>query len=133
MSSTLSEEFLSKLVAELDNDAVRAIILHGSYVRGDATPPYSDVDLARIVQETPDRTEHKQYTYRDGYLISISTRPLSIYQERLTVPEKAVFTVSGIQEARILLDKDGTFSVIQQEARAFRWELLQAAADNYAT
>jgi hypothetical protein len=34
----LSDEFLARLVAELDNEAVRAIILRGSYARGDAFP-----------------------------------------------------------------------------------------------
>ena len=36
----LSAEFLNTLAAELDNDAVQAIILGGSYVRGNATPAH---------------------------------------------------------------------------------------------
>jgi hypothetical protein len=38
-SVSLPNEFLAKLIGELDSDAVTAIILHGSYVRGDARPP----------------------------------------------------------------------------------------------
>src|SRR5207248_1461030 len=40
----VSDEFLTGLVSELDNDNVSAIILKGSCARGDETS-YSDVDL----------------------------------------------------------------------------------------
>ncbi len=52
----LSDEFLNTLVAELDNDAVQAIILGGSYARGNAAP-YSDLDFARFVKEIPGRAQ----------------------------------------------------------------------------
>lgn len=130
--ASLSGEFLSTLVSDLDSETVTALILHGSYARGEAIVPYSDVDLVRIVQETPKRIEHKQFLYRNGYLISISTRPISVYRERFFVPEKAIFTVPGVREARILLDKDGAFQILQKEAQLWRWEPLQARADEYA-
>jgi len=132
-SASLSSEFLCRLISQLDDDTVRAIILHGSYARGEALPPYSDVDLVRIVREMPDRKEQKRFIWFDGYLISISSRPLSVYRESFATPERAIFVVPGIQEAHILLDKDGLFSVLQQEAKAFRWEPLQEAADAYAS
>lgn len=131
-TNTLSNEFLSKLVAELDNENVTAIVLHGSYARGDATY-YSDVDLVRIARETQGSTQSKQYTYRNGLLVSISTRTIAQYRKRLTRPEEAIFAVPGVREARILLDKEGAFQTFQQEARAFRWEPLQAAANDYAS
>jgi predicted nucleotidyltransferase len=81
--SSLPETFLERLVTELDDDDVVAIILHGSYARGDATSPYSDVDLVRFVQETSHRKQQRQHTYRDGYLVSISTRTISTYRKRL--------------------------------------------------
>src|SRR5579859_26628 len=90
-SSFLSSEFLSKLILELDDETVTAIILHGSYARGDATPPYSDVDLVRILQETPERKQLKRFIWYDGYLLNLSSRPISIYKEWLTVPQEAVF------------------------------------------
>jgi predicted nucleotidyltransferase len=132
-ASTLPDDFLAQLVAELDDETVTAIILHGSYARGDAMPPYSDVDLVRVLKDFPGHKEQKRYIYRDGYLLSISTRPLSLYRERFTLPQWAIFIVSGIREARILLDKEGAFRKLQQEALAFRWEPLQAAADTYAS
>ena len=48
---TVSDIFLKELIAELDNDTVRGIVLGGSHARGDATP-YSDVDLACFVPDT---------------------------------------------------------------------------------
>jgi predicted nucleotidyltransferase len=130
--STLSDEFLSKLVAELDNETVTAIILYGSYARGDAAP-YSDVDLDRFVKEPPDRIRQKRFTYRDGRLVSIGTRTISQERKSFTVPDRAIVVVPSIREARILLDKEGAFSELQQEARAWTWESLQAQADYYAS
>lgn len=131
-SFSLSDELLSRLVVELDNEAVRAIILRGSYARGDALPPYSDIDLTLIVQEATEGHQSKRYIWRDGYAISVSTWTLSAYQERIQQPEEAIFVVSGIQEARILLEKDSAFRSFQQEALTFRWEPLQAAANVHA-
>lgn len=128
----LSEAFLSKLVEELDSDDVTAIILHGSYARGDAAP-YSDVDLVRLLRDAANCSPQKQYFYRDEYLVSVGTRTITQYRERLTIPEQAIFAIQGIREARILVDKEGAFSAFQQEAKAFSWELLQQAANDYAS
>jgi predicted nucleotidyltransferase len=128
----VDEAFLDKLVAELDNDAVRAIILRGSYARGDASS-YSDLDFTRFVKEPPAALQARRFTYREGRLISVSTRTLDQERKRLAAPEEAVFVVEGLREARILLDKDGAFEALQQEARAFSWEPLQAAANAYAS
>ena len=129
----LSDEFLKKLVVDLNDNSVQAIILHGSYARGDARPPYSDIDLVRIVQESFPHPEHKRFLYRDGYLLSIASRPLSAYRKRFARPEKAIFAVPGVREARILLDKDGSFKTLQEEAWAWTWAPLQVAADAYAS
>lgn len=129
----LSDEFLAKLIPELDDETVRAIILHGSYARGDARPPYSDIDLVRITQETSDRTQQKRFIWHDGYLLNLSSRPLSIYQDWLTIPQEAIFRISTIRDAHILLEKDGAFRAFQQESHNWKWEPLQKAADAYAS
>jgi predicted nucleotidyltransferase len=132
-SSHLSDDFLSRMIAELDDDTTQAIILHGSYVRGDALLPFSDVDLVRILQESVTQEESKRFVYRDGHLLSISSRPLSVYRKRFLQPERAIFAIPGIREARILLDKQGEFQKLQQEAWQWRWEPLQDAANAYAS
>src|SRR5689334_22959034 len=126
----LSDAFLSQLVAELDNDTVTAIILGGSYVRGDATL-YSDVDLAIFVRQA-DQVEPKRFMYRNGYLVSISTSTISQYRQWFAIPEQAIFRIPSVREARILLDKEGAFRELQQKAGDFVWEPLQAAANRYA-
>jgi predicted nucleotidyltransferase len=129
-SVSLPGEFLSHLIPELDDEMVTAIILHGSYARGDSHPPYSDVDLVRITKETPERTQQKRFLWHDGYLLNLSSRPLSVYREWLTLPQEAVYRVSTIRDARILLEKDGSFRAFQQEVLAhWRWEPLQADAN----
>lgn len=132
-SALLSSEFLAKLISELDDETVTAIILHGSYARGDAVPPYSDVDLVRILQETPDRKQLKRFVWYDGYLLNLSSRPLSIYKEWLTIPQEAIFRISTIRNAQILLDKNGIFRLFQQETLKWQWEPLQEAANHYAS
>jgi predicted nucleotidyltransferase len=129
----LPDEFLTRVVAELNDNIVTAIILHGSYVRGEALPPYSDVDLVCLIQEKASHYEEKQFFYREGYLLSISRRPISVYRKRFTQPEKAIFAIPGIREARNLLDKEGKFQELQQEAWEWIWEPLQIAADAYAS
>lgn len=129
----LSETFLEKLVADLDDDTVQSIILHGSYARGEAIAPYSDIDLVRILEESADQQEHKRFVYCKNYLLSIASRPLSVYRARFALPEKAIFAIPGVREARILLDKHGGFQALQQEAWAWTWEPLQEAAHWYAS
>jgi predicted nucleotidyltransferase len=128
-SASLSDEFLSSLVTELDNDHVTALALTGSYARGNATA-YSDVDVLRFVRERSERTKH--YVYRHGRLIGISTRTFDQYRQRFTLPEEAIFVVPALREACVLLDKEGEFTQLQQEAQAWTWEPLQAAANYYA-
>jgi predicted nucleotidyltransferase len=130
---TLSDDFLAKLLPEIDDDTIITIILHGSYARGDALPPYSDVDLVRITKETAHRTQQKQFFWYDGYLLNLSSRPLSIYKEWLTIPQEAIYRVSTIRDARILLEKDNTFRAFQQEVlNHWTWGPLQGAANTYA-
>lgn len=129
----LSEEYLSQLVSEIDDDTVTAIILHGSYARGDVWPPYSDVDLVRILRETPERKQHKEFFWHNGYLLNLSSRPLSIYREWLTLPQEAIFRVSTIRDARILLDKENVFHAFKKEIQQWKWEPLQPAANAYVS
>lgn len=130
--ASLPERFLTQLTAELDEDAVTAIVLHGSYARGEALPLYSDIDLVRIMREDASQYEEKRFFYREGYLLSIASRPLSVYRQRFTQPEQAIFAIPGVREARILLDKYGEFQRLQQEAWKWTWEPLQMAANTYA-
>jgi predicted nucleotidyltransferase len=127
----IPETLLETIVAEIDSDDVTAIILGGSYARGEATA-YSDVDFARLVR-TPPQGKKKRYFYRDGRLISVVTWTLDYIEESVTKPEVAIWRVPSLREARILLDKEDIFGTFQRRLADFRWETLQAKADAWAS
>ena len=127
----LSETALQSLVTAIDSDDVTAIILGGSYARGEATA-YSDVDFARLVRTRP-QGKKKRYFYREGRLISVVTWTLDFIEESMTKPEFAIWRVPSLREARILLDKEGLFGAFQRRLAGFRWETLQAKADAWAS
>jgi hypothetical protein len=122
----LSETFLEALVAELESDQVRGIILGGSHARGDATP-YSDVDLACFVPDSF-RPLRKRFLYREGHLVSIALKTLAGVQQQLTDPYQALWIVPSFQQARILLDKDGSMRQLKQLVEDFAWEPLRTEA-----
>src|SRR2546421_7864053 len=126
----VSEAFLTDLVAELDNEQVAAIILKGSCARGEETV-YSDVDLTVFLYTEPAHSFHQRF-YREGRLISVGTHTFEYYRKAFLRPEEAIFVVPSTREARILLDKEGLFRHLQQEARDWTWEPLQEMANRYA-
>jgi predicted nucleotidyltransferase len=131
MNILLSDEFLQALVTEIDSDDVTAVILAGSHVRGTATS-YSDVDFARFVR-APAQVKPKRYFYREGHLISVVTWSLDFMEESITRPEHAIWRVPALREARIMLDKEGTFAAFQRRLADFRWETLQEQANAWAS
>ena len=132
-SISLSDAFLAGLVAELDGADVTSIALRGSYARGEATA-FSDIDISRCMREEATVSiPAGQFFYRKGHLVSLSTRKIALYRERMLVPEQAIYTVPALREARILLDKHGDFYRLQQAARNFTWEPLQESANAYAS
>jgi Nucleotidyltransferase domain len=125
----LSEEFLSTLVAELDNDEIVGIILGGSYARGEARP-YSDVDIACFVRDTV-RPPQKRFFYRDGLLVSIGAKTVAAIRADLGKPERVFLFTAG--RRRVLLDKDGSIAQLMHEVDTFSWQPLQAAANSHAS
>jgi len=127
----LSDTFLEALVAELDTDQIRGIILGGSHARGDATP-YSDIDLACFVPDSF-RPLRKRFLYRQGHLISIVLKTLAGVQQQLADPYQALWIVPSFQQARVLLDKDGSMRQLKQMVEDFAWEPLRTEAIEVAS
>jgi hypothetical protein len=127
---SVSDIFLKELIAELDNDTVRGIVLGGSHARGDATP-YSDVDLACFVPDTF-RPLRKRYLYREGHLISIGQKTLEGVKQQITESFQALWIVPGFRQARVLLDKDGSMRQLKQMVEHFTWDPLRSEAIGYA-
>jgi Nucleotidyltransferase domain len=122
----LLDTFLEALVAELDTDQIRGIILGGSHARGDATP-YSDIDLACFVPDSF-RPLRKRFLYREGHLISIGLKTIAGVQQQLTDPYQALWIVPSFQQARVLLDKDGSMRQLKRMVEDFAWEPLRTEA-----
>src|SRR5262249_55731230 len=131
MSRELPKHLLDELVAELDSEDTVGILLGGSYARGDAGP-YSDIDLAPFVPDGHSLPP-KRLFYRDGWLVSISSKTVAGWRAGMARPETAIYMVQSLRDARILLDRDGALAALLREAQAFRWELLQVAADAFAS
>jgi hypothetical protein len=128
---TLPDLIRASLLQDLATPNTEAIILGGSYARGDATP-YSDVDIVHFVTATPPNAD-RRYVYKDNLLISIATRTFAWYRTAIAQPERAIFVVPGMREARALVDPHGSFQAFQQELQTFSWAPLQEAANYHAS
>jgi len=126
----ISNELLYTLATELSASDTVAMVLAGSAARNVATA-YSDIDLAHIMPEGYAGPE-KSFHYRDGRLISVSMRPMTWWRRAGTQPERAIFLVPAMRDARILLDPDGEFRRYLRELQDFSWTPLQPAANRFA-
>ena len=125
-----SVEQLQDLVMQFDRPQVQAILLVGSLARGEAGP-YSDVDLLRLVDAPLPATNSQLWQNR---LVNVSDADVEIVETWFSEPEKAVEVVSGLRQARVLLEKDGSAQTLLERARAFVWTPdLQAKADVWAS
>ncbi len=121
----ISDAFLADLVRELDHEDIIGITLGGSYARGKATR-YSDVDLACFWREGR-RPPPKRFMYRQGRLISVKMTSVAEIRGMLGRPQSALFFANG--KHRLLLDKDGSVARLLEEIELFRWDALQADAN----
>jgi hypothetical protein len=127
---SLSDTFLKELIAEIDTDDIRGIVLGGSHARGDATP-YSDIDLACFVPDAF-RPLDKRFVYREGHLISIGLKTLEGVKQQLAEPFQALWIVPGFRQAKVLLDKDGSMGQLKQMVENFTWDSLHTEARGFA-
>ena len=129
---TLSDSFLQSILERIDSPHVIGVGIVGSYARGQESR-YSDVDVDIFVSQQPENP-YDRYTLRywDGKLISLKYTLLDEERAALTDPRRAIWAVPGLRGMKILLDKDGSLSTLQQAAHEFDWSRLQPAADEYA-
>lgn len=120
------------LVKRFDGPEVRAVVLMGSFARGDAGS-YSDVDLVRFFgseASVPDDESH----LIAARLVTVSSVGPAQVNRWFDRPEAAVNAMGGLRTARALLDRDETFARIQTRARHFEWdEAMQAKADAWVS
>lgn len=122
---------LETLVQRFDTPPVRAIVLMGSYARGEAGS-YSDIDIARFTAGT-EQAEAQSFLV-DGYLVVVNNVTPQQVEECFHEPEIAIETILGLRSAQILLDRDGYFAAIQRRAEAFAWDqTMQERANSRAS
>lgn len=118
--------YADRLAASLWSKQSRAFFVGGSSVTGTATP-YSDIDIAHVVAEGytgPLRT----FYYDGGLLAAVVVRPLSVWREAATQPERAIFVVPVVRSAIPLIDPEGVIAAFKAELASFTWEPLQEKA-----
>jgi hypothetical protein len=129
---TLSDSFIQSILERIDSPHVIGAGIVGSYARGQESP-YSDVDVDIFVSRLP-RNPYDRYTLRywDDKLISLKYTLLKEERVALSDPRRAIWAVPGLQEMKILLDKDGSMAALQKAAQDFNWLPLQPSADAFA-
>lgn len=131
--SAVSKDFLQNLVSELDDHKTIGFLLTGSHARGDPTI-YSDVDLIKFVTKMPlDESEKYFLRYRENRLISISVSTVGAKIKETKKPETAVWTIPGLRQSEVLLDKNGSLAKLKRIAVDFSWQPLQKTADEFAS
>ena len=122
---------IEQILHLFDAPSVRAIVLMGSYARGE-TGPFSDIDVVRFTDgsELPGAGSY----LIDRYLVVVSDVTPRQIERWFTDPEAAVDSIIGVRRAQALLDRDGYFAGIQARARAFRWDqTMQERANQRAS
>ncbi|MDI7275115.1 MAG: nucleotidyltransferase domain-containing protein [Anaerolineae bacterium] len=119
------------LARRFDAPGVKAIVLMGSYARGDSGP-YSDFDLTRVTEG--DATHPPESHLIGGHLVVVSDAGPAQVEAWFTRPEVAANIMVGLRQARALVDRSGTFAAIQARARAFVWDAtMQERANAWAS
>ena len=127
------DSFLQNLVSQLDDENTVGITMAGSIAHGEGDR-FSDVDILHYVRVVPEnKVEANSLRFLEGFLVSIHTSTLEDEAASLRRPHRAIWVVPGLQQARILLDKDGSVARLIESARTFRWLDIQPAADAMAS
>ena len=131
-SMVLSDSFIQSALEQIDSPDVIGIGIVGSYSRGQESQ-YSDIDFDIFVDKPPENP-YDRYTLRywDGKLISLKYTLLEDERAALNDPRRAIWAVPGLRGMKIILDKDGSLTALQQAAQVFDWSSVRSLADEFA-
>ena len=114
----MDASFLQTLIERFDNPDVDALVLMGSYARGQAHQ-YSDIDLARFTNtQGHGRSQAFKGLIADQLVIVNDLDPGAV-SDIFTKPDVASGYLAGLRLARPLCDRNNTFAHIQARAHAF--------------
>ena len=115
-----------EMVDELDPDRTSAVLVAGSWFRGDAHVA-SDVDLWVIGRRAVRDTSLE----RSGRTFSVHYNTVAGERKALRDPARLGGAVPGWRAARILRDPNGSAARLRSEALRFRWSSIRRARDRY--
>ena len=113
------------LADELVEQGAEAVILTGSWARGDAHPE-SDLDI-RVVGDG----EPKKLLRRGDFLVSVGWGTEEENVEMFSDPGEVGSIVPGWRSANILADPSSKGAKLQKRAEAWSWSELDKEADEY--
>ena len=115
-----------RLAHELVAEGADAVVVAGSYARGEAGPE-SDLDLLAVGKES----YLPRLDVRDGLLVSVSSQPPALHRESFELPELVCEAVPGRREALVLQDPEGLAAALVREARLWTWDPLARRCDEW--
>ncbi|HKN07247.1 MAG TPA: nucleotidyltransferase domain-containing protein [Thermoplasmata archaeon] len=118
-------EVVRGLADRLDPQGRSAVVLAGSWARGDAHEG-SDVDLWVIGSR-----EGEVVLERGGRHVSLHYATVAGERRRMRAPAHIGGVVPGWRSAMILRDPNGAAATLRSEARDFRWSSVRRACSDY--
>ena len=109
----------------LARQGAEAVVLFGSWVRGDAYKE-SDIDIHAIGRGPHYRLERDQ-----GFLVSVSWITARQHRQAFTDPSKAGGIIPAWRNAAIIYDPRGIADSLKQEAKNWVWKPLSKQADRW--
>jgi predicted nucleotidyltransferase len=115
----------ARLADEVDSHGRAAILLAGSWARGNAHQA-SDIDLWVVGKRGRDRILE-----RDGHMVCVKFSMAADERREMRNPGRLDGAVPGWRNAKILRDPHGVAARLRSEARRFRWPPIRKARDAY--
>ncbi len=114
-----------RVAAEFEREGATAVLLAGSWARGDAHR-WSDLDVWVL-----GRRKTHRLLYRDGLIVSIKETTARAEVRELNDPSLLGQAVLAWRDSVVLYDPRGVARRVKARARAFRWRVVAARCDRF--